>query len=94
MQPHDQGVEAINGLDGDITLAAGTNITLVPVGNTITINSTGGGGGSWGSITGTLSAQTDLQTALNTKLSSDGSTIGATSQAQAFTNGIMAVSTG
>ena len=33
----------INGLDGDITLAAGTNITLVPVGNTITINATGSG---------------------------------------------------
>ncbi len=28
---------------------------------------TGGGGGSWGSITGTLSDQTDLQTALDTK---------------------------
>jgi len=40
------GVTTINGLDGDITLAAGTNITLVPVGNTITINSTGGTGGT------------------------------------------------
>jgi len=29
----------------------------------------GGGGGTWGSITGTLSDQTDLQTALNTKQS-------------------------
>jgi hypothetical protein len=28
---------------------------------------TGGGGGTWGSITGTLSSQTDLQTALNAK---------------------------
>lgn len=40
-QPHDMGVEAINGLTGDITLAAGSNITLTPVGNTITIASTG-----------------------------------------------------
>jgi len=29
--------------------------------------SSGGGGGTWGSITGTLSNQTDLQTALNLK---------------------------
>jgi hypothetical protein len=36
------GVEAINGLDGDITLAAGSNITLTELGNTITIASTGG----------------------------------------------------
>lgn len=31
-------------------------------------NASGGGGGTWGSITGTLSDQTDLQTALNGKL--------------------------
>ncbi len=36
---------SLNGLTGGITLAAGTNITLVPSGNTITINSSGGGGG-------------------------------------------------
>ncbi len=34
------GVTSVNGLTGAITLAAGTNITLVPSGNTITINST------------------------------------------------------
>ena len=38
-----EGVTTINGLDGDITLTAGSNITLTPVGNTITIASTGGG---------------------------------------------------
>jgi hypothetical protein len=51
-------------------LVAGTNVTLIydDVVNTLTINSTGGGGSStWGSITGTLSNQTDLQTALNGK---------------------------
>jgi len=64
-QPGAGGVTTINGLDGDVTLAAGTNITLGTVGNTITINSTGGG--TWGSITGTLSSQTDLQNALNAK---------------------------
>ena len=35
---------------------------------------TGGGAGSWGSITGTLSNQTDLQTALNGKAASNAST--------------------
>jgi hypothetical protein len=38
------GVTSLNGLTGDITLAAGTNITLVPVGNTVTINSSNSGG--------------------------------------------------
>lgn len=39
------GVSSINGLTGAIVLAAGSNITLTPVGNTITIASSGGGGG-------------------------------------------------
>lgn len=34
------GVTNINGITGAVTFAAGTNVTLVPVGNTITINST------------------------------------------------------
>ena len=38
------GVSRFNGLTGGVTLAAGTNITLTPVGNTITIDSSGGGG--------------------------------------------------
>lgn len=42
------GVESLNGLTGDVTLSAGTNITLTPVGNDIEISSSGGGtpGGS------------------------------------------------
>jgi hypothetical protein len=39
-------VNTLNGLSGGVTLAAGSNITLSPVGNTITIASSGGGGGS------------------------------------------------
>ena len=38
----------------------------------------GGGGGTWGSITGTLSAQTDLQTALDTKVDENAAITGAT----------------
>lgn len=41
-------VTQLNGLTGGVTLAAGSNITLSPVGNTITISSTGGGGGGGG----------------------------------------------
>lgn len=39
------GVTSVNTLTGDVTLAAGTNITLTPVGNTITIDASPGGGG-------------------------------------------------
>lgn len=41
-------VTTLNGLSGGVTLAAGSNITLSPVGNTITIASSGGGGGGTG----------------------------------------------
>lgn len=61
----------INSISGDISIVAGSNVTVTnDISNkTITIASTGGSGGSsaWGSITGTLSSQTDLQTALNAK---------------------------
>src|ERR1700691_3741785 len=36
-------VSSLNGLTGTVTLAAGANISLTPVGNTITVASTGGG---------------------------------------------------
>lgn len=42
------------------------------------LSSSGGGGGTWGSITGTLSAQTDLNTALSGKALTDLSNISAT----------------
>lgn len=38
-------VESLNTLTGDVILTAGSNITLTPIGQTITIASTGGGGG-------------------------------------------------
>ena len=38
-------VSSLNGLTGAVTLAQGTNITLSQVGNTITIDSSGAGGG-------------------------------------------------
>ena len=40
------GVTSLNGLVGGVTLAAGANITITPAGNTLTIASSGGGGGT------------------------------------------------
>lgn len=40
------GVMSINGLTGTVTLAAGTNVTLTPSGNTLTINATQAPGGA------------------------------------------------
>lgn len=48
-----QGVHAINGLYGNITLQGGTGVALTTVGQTITVNVTGslgGGGGGAGSL--------------------------------------------
>jgi hypothetical protein len=39
------GVTSLNGLTGAVTLAAGSNITITPAGNTLTIAAAGGGGG-------------------------------------------------
>lgn len=40
------GVSSLNSLTGAVTLAAGTNVTITPNGNTLTIASTGTGSGS------------------------------------------------
>ena len=40
------GVTSLNSKTGAITLAAGNNVTITDSGNTLTINATGGGGGS------------------------------------------------
>jgi len=49
-------VTTLNGLADNVTLVAGTNITITPAGNTITIDSTGGGSGTFSSRT--ISAST------------------------------------
>jgi N-acetylneuraminic acid mutarotase len=51
-------VNHVNGLTGDVTLAAGANVSLTPSGNTLTIAAVAGGGGppsgpAGGSLTGT-----------------------------------------
>jgi hypothetical protein len=45
------GVNTVNGLSGVVTLAAGTNVTITPSGNTLTIASTVSGGGTTGCTT-------------------------------------------
>ena len=44
-------VTQLNGLTGGVTLAAGSNITITPTGNIISIASSGGGGGGGGGLT-------------------------------------------
>ena len=43
-------VTALNGLNGSVSLAAGANVSITPSGNTLTIGATGGGGGSWSTL--------------------------------------------
>src|SRR3989339_302772 len=43
--PEGQVVKSLNGLNDAVTLVAGSNVTITPNGNNLTISSTGGGGG-------------------------------------------------
>ena len=58
-----QIVRSVNNLNGSLTLAAGSNITITPVGNTLTIASTGGSG---------ISNQTSLQSGANFNIDGTG----------------------
>ena len=58
------GVTSLNGLTNNVTLAAGANITITPSGNTLTIASTGGGGG--------ILNQTTTQTSANFNIDGTG----------------------
>lgn len=51
-------VRSVNGLTSAITLAAGSNITITPSGNTLTIASTASGGGSPAGVTGSVQFST------------------------------------
>ncbi len=42
----EEGVTSLNGLTGDVNLVAGTNITIVPTGQNLTISVVGGGSAS------------------------------------------------
>lgn len=63
------GVTSLNTLTGDLTLAAGTNITITPSGgNTLTIAATGGGGGGITSINADTTAAQLITSASPTNL--------------------------
>jgi len=74
-QPIDADLTAIAALSGTNNIyyrSAADTWSSVTVGSGLdftagTLSATGGGGGTWGSITGTLSDQTDLQNALDLK---------------------------
>lgn len=59
------GVSSLNGLTGNVTLAAGSNITITPSGNTLTIASTGGASGG-------ILNQTTLQTGASFNIDGNG----------------------
>ena len=70
-------VKSINGLKDNVNLVAGTNVTITPTGNNLTISSTGGGGGIGGSGTANyLPVFTNATTLGNSALFNDGNKIG------------------
>ena len=78
-----QVVRSLNGLHDAVTLAAGSNVTLTPSGQTITIAATGGGGGGGGlssvshdaTLTGNGTGATPLGIALPLSLHVDSGSI-------------------
>lgn len=79
------GVTSLNGLTNNVTLAAGSNVTITPSGNTLTIASTGGGSGG-------ILNQTTLQTGANFNIDGNGSattfTVGGVAVLRAKNNSI------
>ena len=74
---NNQVVKSLNGLKDNVNLVAGSNITITPSGNDLTISSTGGGSGIGGSGTANyLSKFTNSSTLGNSVLYDDGNRIG------------------
>jgi hypothetical protein len=72
-----QVVRSLNGLHDDVLLAAGTNVTITPSGQTLTISASGGGGGLGGSGTVNTIAKFTGATALgNSGLFESGGNVG------------------
>lgn len=65
---------SVIGIRPKVNFIEGSNVTLTIADDSandqvnVTIASTGGGGGSWGSITGTISSQTDLMSAISLRI--------------------------
>jgi hypothetical protein len=73
-----QVVKSLNGLKDNVNLVAGSNITITPSGNSLTINATGGGGGtiSGSGTANYISKFTNSTTLGSSSLFDDGNRIG------------------
>jgi hypothetical protein len=72
-------VTSLNALTGDLALAAGSNVTLTPLGNTMTIAATGGPGGSLPSgATNQTLRNTGSAWAASSALANDGTNVALT----------------
>lgn len=87
-------VTSLNSLTGAVTLAAGTNVTITPSGNTLTIASTGGGGTitTNSTLTGSGTTTSPLGVAIPLALSAN-STAGAITGSNSNLDGVVGNST-
>ena len=69
-------VKTLNGLTDNVTLAAGSNITLTPSGNTLTIASTGGGGLTGSGTAGQIALWNGATSLGTSQISQSGGNIG------------------
>jgi hypothetical protein len=80
------GVSSLNTLTGAVTLSAGSNITLTPVGNDIEISASGGGSSAFNDITSGTNTTAAMVVGTGGSLATSGSgTIAATSAATVST---------
>ncbi len=71
-----QVVKSVNGLTDNVTLAAGSNITLTPSGNTLTIALTGGGGLTGSGTAGQIALWNGATSLGTSQISQSGGNIG------------------
>ena len=67
-------VESVNGLSGNVTVAAGANVTVTPSGNTLTIAATGSGGTPVQSLNG-LNGNLTIAAGANVTVTPSGTTL-------------------
>jgi len=71
-----QVTKSVNGLTDNVTLAAGSNISITPSGNTLTIASTGSGGVSGSGIAGQIALWNGTSSLATSQISQSGGNIG------------------
>jgi hypothetical protein len=89
-----QVVKSLNGLKDNVNLVAGSNVTITPSGNDLTISATGGGTGIGGSGTANyLPLFTNGTTLGNSIINQSGNTLGINTSASNYTLNLNCVST-